>query len=204
MEIDEEGRIWKLQVRRGSRWHKSYFAPIPRKRAESRSRAGYLQVRITPEPGAPQVGAMAHRLVWHYFFGPIPDGMCINHKNGIKDDNRPENLEVVTYSENMSHAHKNRLLDQRGERNPNAKLSDKQVQEIRELYATGEFFQADLASRYNVSFQTISKIVRGERRSNQAGPTDSSDHRLDYMERDPKSGRFIRVGKKSAGQTRME
>jgi len=141
---------------------------------------------------------MAHRLVWHHFFGLIPGGMCINHKNGIKDDNRPGNLEIVTYSENMSHAHKNRLLDQRGERNPSAKLSDKEVEEIRKLYSTGEFLQVDLAQRYGVAFQTISKIVRGERREMQGGPIDSIDHRPGHAAaRDPENGRF--VGKRAAG-----
>lgn len=140
---------------------------------------------------------MAHRLVWHYFFGPIPDGMCINHKNGIKDDNRPGNLEIVTYSENIKHAHRLGCIDQSGERNPNAKLSNAEVQEIRVLYSTGQYYQTDLAKKFGVSFQTISKIVRGERRGTQRGPVDSSDHRLDYIERDPKTGRII--GKRAAG-----
>lgn len=45
-----------------------------------------------------------HRIVYESFHGPIPDGLEINHKNGIRDDNRPENLEAVTHGENMSHS----------------------------------------------------------------------------------------------------
>ena len=51
-----------------------------------------------------RVNASAHRLVWRHFHGPIPDGMTINHKNGKKQDNRPENLEVMTYAEQTKHA----------------------------------------------------------------------------------------------------
>ena len=156
---------------------------------------GYLQIRAVIE--GKRVYASAHRLVWHYFHGPIPDGMCLNHRNGIKDDNRPENLEIVTYSENMHHAHKNRLLDQRGERNPAARLSNQQVHQMRELYASGDYLQQDIAQRFGVAFQTVSKIVRGERRQIQGGPIDSRDHRDCYSERDAKTGRFI--GKKRAG-----
>ena len=46
---------------------------------------------------------MEHRLIWIYFNGDIPDGLQIDHINRVKDDNRIENLEWVTTSENMIH-----------------------------------------------------------------------------------------------------
>lgn len=48
----------------------------------------------------------AHRLIWEVVHGPIPDGMQINHINGIKTDNRIANLELVTPSENLTHAYR--------------------------------------------------------------------------------------------------
>ena len=43
----------------------------------------------------------AHRIIWEVCNGPIPDGMNIDHINGIRSDNRIENLRVVLHSENM-------------------------------------------------------------------------------------------------------
>lgn len=162
---------------------------VPRQRAEHPIPLGYLQIRV--QDNGKRIHGLAHRLVWQYFFGNIPDGMCINHKNGAKDDNNPENLEIVTYSENMKHAFRNKLITQDGERNPNAKLSNTDVEEIRYLYATGKFYQVSLAKKYGVSFQSISKIVKGKSRKEQGGTIDPSDHREDYMEHDPKTGRFV-------------
>ena len=42
----------------------------------------------------------AHRLAWMHFHGEIPDGMQIDHINGVRDDNRIDNLRVVTPSQN--------------------------------------------------------------------------------------------------------
>lgn len=44
-----------------------------------------------------------HRLVATMFIGYIPKSMVVNHKNGIKTDNRVENLEIVTNHENVTH-----------------------------------------------------------------------------------------------------
>jgi hypothetical protein len=43
---------------------------------------------------------LAHRLIWEYVNGPIPDGLFIDHINGIRNDNRIDNLRLVTTAEN--------------------------------------------------------------------------------------------------------
>ena len=59
---------------------------------------GYRQVSIR------RTLVRAHRMVWIACEGPIPDGMQINHRNRIRDDNRICNLEVVDAGENAAHA----------------------------------------------------------------------------------------------------
>lgn len=60
---------------------------------------GYLKVTIDNDTRS------VHRLVSLAFMGTPPtDKHQVNHKNGIKDDNRIENLEWVTQSENSQHS----------------------------------------------------------------------------------------------------
>ena len=48
-----------------------------------------------------------HLLVWRAFKGEIPKKMQIDHINGIRDDNRLENLRLVSGSENMKNSYAN-------------------------------------------------------------------------------------------------
>lgn len=175
--IDQNGYVWMMKK---GVW----------KRAEHRTPQGYLQVRKMIKGIRVHTGA--HRLVYRHFHGKIQSGITINHLNGKKDDNRPENLEIATYSENIKHAFLLGLANQDGEKNPASKLSNLQVEEIRSVYAAGNITQIELAQRYNVAIQTISQIVRGERRQSQSGITsDYTKRRQKKMERNSK-GQFIK------------
>lgn len=48
-----------------------------------------------------------HRLVWETFNGPIENSMVVDHINGVRDDNRLDNLRLVTQSENIKNGYDN-------------------------------------------------------------------------------------------------
>lgn len=70
--------------------------------------SGYLQVLLY---GKKKINSAVHRLVLVHF-KPIDNfqNLEVNHINGIKDDNKLENLEWVTHSENLKHALKIGLI----------------------------------------------------------------------------------------------
>jgi len=179
--IDGQGRIWKRTTRSGRE-----IGPVL---ADKLLPSGYRMIRAML--GGRRVCGLSHRLVWQHARGDIAEGMVINHLNGLKDDNRIENLEVVSYRENTLHAYRVGLVDEHGERNPAATLSDHDIGAIRAAYAAGDVTMAALGDRFGCSLQHVSKLIRGERRPKQAGPTGPTDHRHIASERDQKTGRFI-------------
>jgi len=192
-EIDPDGSIWRVCIRTGDSRGGTRLTPCKRRRVEKLLPSGYLMVRAMR--GGRRVCGLAHRLVWQHFKGDIPEGMTVNHDNGIRDDNHPNNFVLATYSDQAKHAHGTGLLDQHGQRNPAAKLTDNQIAQIRLAYASGRYTMDVLAKRFGVSFQHISKLVRGQRRPKQGGPISGEDQRHSVCERDQKTGRF--VGKRS-------
>ena len=102
-----------------------------------------------------------HRLVCEAFLSNSENKPQVNHKNGIKTDNRAENLEWVTLSENMIHAYKNNLLVRKGDKHSQNKLSVIDVFEIRKLLQQG-LTQSEIAQKYGVIRQTISCIKIGK------------------------------------------
>lgn len=162
--VDPQGRIWRVAARRSDRWRGGTRTIPCRPRRAEHNTGTYLQVRVMKD--GVRVYALAHRLVWRHFFGRIPDGLTINHRNGVKTDNRPENLELATHSEQQIHARtvlRRGRLDQYGLRNSMVKLTTEQVEEIKARRSDGELLES-IAKDYGVRMQHISRIARGDRR----------------------------------------
>lgn len=98
-----------------------------------------------------------HRLVASAFLDGRSE-LQVNHKNGIKDDNRAENLEWVTKKQNMEHAVELGLMV-RGEKHPNAKLTEGDVRSIRRLIDQGILPKSAIAAMYGVHVSTVHYIA---------------------------------------------
>ncbi|MCK5217841.1 MAG: HNH endonuclease, partial [Methanosarcinales archaeon] len=97
-----------------------------------------------------------HRLVAQAFIQNIEEKAEVNHKNGIKTDNRSSELEWATSSENNKHAFKIGLQNNSGDNNPQSKLSKNDVLEIRELILNHS--NKNIGKMFKVSAATISDI----------------------------------------------
>ena len=98
-----------------------------------------------------------HRLVAEKFI-PNPDKKPnVNHKNGIKDDNRMENLEWVTQKENVHHYYN--VLNGKKPNGQPQKLNQKQKIEVIDFIKDGMSYKK-IAEKYNVSTMTICRIKK--------------------------------------------
>lgn len=102
-----------------------------------------------------------HRLVLEAFTSNPLNLPQVNHINGIKTDNRVENLEWCEASFNQKHAYRLGLsLPNNGEKHGMHKLTDKEVQEIRELKTI--MSGIDIAKKFNISRSRVSEICNNK------------------------------------------
>lgn len=160
--LRKPGRPWNLN--RNS---------LPIMMQQQRTTRDYMSVRLMVDGKSRTF--MVHRIAAHAFIGPCPGPKIeVNHKDGVKTNNRVENLEYCTHQENIRHAarlgliptgERRRLLNikhcLRGERHQDAKLTEDDVRRLRADYtgAYGEMTQ--LARRYNMSANAMKKMIQG-------------------------------------------
>ena len=104
-----------------------------------------------------------HRLIAEAFIPNPEKKPQVNHINGDKTDNRIENLEWVTSSENRQHAY-DTGLQLKGENHGSAKHPDLVIHKIFEMAKQGKT-QTVIAKEVGYSQIQISRILRGKQRS---------------------------------------
>lgn len=75
---------------------------------QTSQKQGYLIINLSKRKK--HYTKLVHRLVAQAFLDNYSNDLEVNHVNGIKNDNRVENLEMCTRLENQRHAEKNNLI----------------------------------------------------------------------------------------------
>lgn len=150
-----EGIYQVSNLGRVKRIKQSAGAKAGRVLKETLGRKGYVYLKLRKEGRRKRLSLS--RLVAQAFI-PNPENKPeVNHKNGIKAFNWPENLEWVTHSEN--HLHRSRILGVGiGEKHGRAKLKNKDIPIIRRLLREGHLFQREIGEMFGVGRTTVSAI----------------------------------------------
>jgi len=144
--VSRDGRVWTKRNRWGlTDWRE--MKPLVH-------RKGYQRVCLY-KMGSKKY-RFIHRLVAEAFLGEVAPSMQINHINGIKTDNRVENLEICTCSQNIIHS-RSVLGIGVGSRHGRSKLTESDIPAIRNSQESCVV----CASRYGVSKSTIKAIRAG-------------------------------------------
>jgi len=139
--VDAQGRVYS----------KRKFNKLTELKQSKTGHKGYVKVRINKKD------MFVHRLVAIAYLNNPLNKETVNHINGIKHDNRVENLEWCTRSENTKHAY------EIGLHKPYSGLKDKGnnkfYKEWNDLIKKGTSMRK-IAKEYNVSHRTVGSVLK--------------------------------------------
>lgn len=144
--IDTQERFWSKVQKTDSCW--TWIG------ARNKKGYGHFSWRKMGRPH------LAHRFVLMLTGINIPEGMLVMHTCDNRACVNPDHLRMGTAANNSQDmVVKGR--SRRGESNQVAKLKEREVIEIKNLYASGGYSQKTLAQRYGVSASSVSAIILG-------------------------------------------
>lgn len=121
--IDSIGNVVSCPRQQGSRFVNQYKIL-----GTKINRLGYKEVALSKDGKTKTV--LLHRLIAQHFIDNPHNYPCVNHKNGVKTDNRLENLEWCTRSYNTKHAYENNLGNFRNFANAGIRAMNEEQQYI--------------------------------------------------------------------------
>ena len=155
-EVSSEGRV-RSRPFMMRHWSGKVIPQSERIVKQSRHSGGYCVVAL--RDGKKHY---VHRLVASAFIGESNEKQDVNHINGVKSDNRVENLEYCDRLHNVRHAIRTGLQDNSGERNGRAKHKAERVAAACRL-ALGGMSYAEASRKSGVCQETIRLAVAGKR-----------------------------------------
>lgn len=111
--------------------------------------------RVTLSGGGRRRAVGIHTLVAEAFMGRRHHGMEVNHRNGIKEDNRPSNLKYTSHAGNLRHAHYTGLV---GGKDSVSKLTAEDRQTIKRMFKCGKK-PKDIRFIYKLTSDQFKSIV---------------------------------------------
>lgn len=163
IDINENIEIWKDLNYPGLEcfWLISNLGQIKSKKtgkiSKQHIRNGYYAASIRNYAIKKSKTLNIHQLVAMTFIGTIPKGYQVNHKNGIKTDNKFENLEIVKPQENTRHAIKHGLLK------PHPKKVEQYTMDGEYIQTFNSIIEASVKT--NANDRHISTVCKGIRNS---------------------------------------
>lgn len=152
------GRLRSLPRHVGSKNGSLRLWPGKILQGKANALGGYIEVKLSR--GGKSRRTSAHRVVCEAFHGPAPHtGAQVAHGDGTRTNNRPDNLRWATAKENSADRNLHGTAPI-GEGAGNARLTDKQILEIREEYEPRYGSLSRLARRFGVSPTQILNIVK--------------------------------------------
>ena len=126
-----------------------------KKLTQRKRKDGYMSVKVAGKVRS------VHRLIASAYLGST-ENLTVNHKDGIKDNNRVGNLEIVSMKDNIHHSWENGL-SKKGESHGRAIYSDSQLAEAILDISNGMSITSS-AKKHKISRSYLNNVKNGRYR----------------------------------------
>ena len=145
-----------------------------------KSNNGYLMISVRQFGQSGQKFYTVHKFVYECYHGVIPDGMQVDHKNDLREDNRLCNLQLLTPSENSKKAFKNRKHFNNHEMRKCVKATNEVTREVLYYFSIGS-----AAKHLEINSASVIRVCEGVIKSTKS-KKDNCSYKFEYVDKNLK------------------